>query len=107
MRLPDVVVDWAGDWPGTLVDAPLLVIEILSPNDSYSETQRLAEDYRTMGVENIWLLDPETRTARICGESAWVEKTRLEIAGTEIYLDVQALFAQLRPGQTPSGSRGA
>ena len=103
VRLPDVVVDWTGDRPETLVDAPLLVIEILSPNDSYSEMQRLAGDYSAMGIENIWLIDPETRTARTCDENAWTEKTRLDIAGTPIYLDVEALFARLRPSPSAFG----
>ncbi len=95
VRLPDVVVDWIGERPEILVDPPLLVIEILSPNDSYTETQRLAQDYLTMGIPNIWLLDPATRTARVCENQAWFEKSRLEVAGTEIYLDTAALFAKL------------
>ena len=95
VRLPDVVVDTAGRWPQTLISPPLIVIEILSPSDSYSETERLAQDYLAMGVPNIWLIDPETRTARVCVKEAWIEKTRLEVAGTEIYLEVGALFARL------------
>ena len=95
VRLPDVIVDWAGDRPDTLIEPPLLVIEVLSPGDSYTETQRLAQDYLAMGIPNIWLLDPETRTARVCENKAWIEKSRLEVAGTEIYLDVDVLFARL------------
>ena len=100
VRLPDVIVDWAGPRPETLVDPPLLVIEILSPGDTYSETQRLAQDYIAMGIPNIWLIDPETRTARICEKTAWLERTRLEVTGTPVYLDVDALFARLdrQPG---------
>ena len=99
VRLPDVVVAPSGNWPETLVDPPLIAIEILSPTDSYTATQRLAGDYLAMGIPNIWLLDPETRTARSCeqqaGANAWIEKTRLEAAGTPIYLDVQHLYAKL------------
>ena len=95
VRLPDVVIDRAGRWPETLVSPPLIVIEILSPNDSYTETQRLAQDYRTMGIQNIWLLDPATRTARTCENKAWVEVSRFEVTGTEIYIDVDKLFAKL------------
>ena len=96
VRLPDVVVDWSGDRPDTLVDPPLLVIEILSAGDSYTETQRLAQDYSVMGVQNIWLIDPDTETARSCEGKTWAEKTRLEIAGTPIYVDMADLFARLR-----------
>ncbi len=95
VRLPDVVVDWAGDRPEVLVQPPLLVIEILSERDSYSSTQRLASDYVKMGIPNIWLIDPETRSARVCEGNAWTEKKRLEIAETAIYVDVDELFARL------------
>ena len=95
VRLPDVVVDWAGDLPDVLVKPPLLVIEVLSKRDTYSATQRLANDYLKMGVPNIWLIDPETRSARVCEGTAWTEKKRLEIAGTAIYIDIDKLFARL------------
>jgi Uma2 family endonuclease len=95
VRLPDVVVVKAGRQPQTLVEAPLVVIETLSPNDSYAETQRRAGDYRSMGVENIWLIDPETRTARVCRGESWTETTRFTVADSPIYLDVDALFARL------------
>ena len=48
-----------------------------------------------MGVPNIWLLDPETRTARVCRGDAWFERTRLEVEGTPIYLEVDKLYARL------------
>ena len=64
VRLPDVVVLNRGAYPQTLVDPPLIVIEILSPDDSYVETKRLAIDYQTMGIQNIWLFDPETAHRR-------------------------------------------
>ena len=103
VRLPDVVVDYAGHRPETLVDAPLIVIEILSPGDSYIETQRLALDYQSMGIQNIWLIDPESRTGRVCQgpvagrgmRDAWIGVQRFTVAGTNIYLDLDALFARL------------
>ena len=102
VRLPDVVADYAGAWPEILVEPPLIVIEILSPYDTYTGTERLAQDYRTMGVPNIWLLDPDTRTARVCQGDAWIEKSRLEVAGTDIYLDVPKLYAKLYRENPPT-----
>ena len=95
VRLPDVVIDHAGEWPQTLVKPPLIVIEILSPNDSYSETQRLAQDYVDMGIENIWLIDPETRTGRVCSNNIWTATSSFRVDGTSIYLDLTALFSRL------------
>ncbi len=95
VRLPDVVVCHTGPQPGTLVDPPLIVIEILSPGDSYAETQKLAVDYQKMEIPNIWIIDPETRTGRVCKGDDWIGVRRFEVAGTEIYMDLEDLFARL------------
>jgi Uma2 family endonuclease len=95
VRLPDVVVDRAYKWPQYLTEPPLLVIEILSADDSYAETQRLAHDYQKMGIENIWIIDPETRTGRACVANAWIETRRFEISGTEVHLELDWLFNEL------------
>lgn len=99
VRLPDLVVDWAGPHPPVLVKAPLLAIEVLSPDDSYSSLKKRAKDYQAMGIRNIWLIDPETRTAEACEQAFWVERERLEVEGTGIYLDVPALFRALDLGE--------
>ena len=99
IRLPDVVIDWAGPHPPVLVEAPLLVIEVLSEEDTYSALYKRVKDYQAMGIANIWLIDLETRTAQSCERAFWVERERLEIAGTGIYLDVPALFRALDAGE--------
>ena len=66
VRVPDLVVLRPCRPPEILIDAPLLVIEILSAGDSYSELQERCEDYRQMGVETVWIIDPRTRTGRMC-----------------------------------------
>ena len=99
VRLPDVVVDWAGPHPPVLVEAPLLAIEVLSPSDSHSALRQRAKDYTAMGIPNIWLIDPDTRTAEACEGAFWVDRERLEIGGTAIFLDVPALFAALDAGR--------
>lgn len=39
VRVPDLAVVLPGSQPDVLIDPPLLVIEIVSPDDSYSDTQ--------------------------------------------------------------------
>ena len=95
IRVPDVVVLTAGPQPDVLTDPPLLVIEILSPDDSYSDTQERAQDYRAMGVETVWIIDPKTRSGRMCSGAEWVESARLEVKGAPLYVDLPALFSQL------------
>ncbi len=95
VRVPDLVVLTAGAQPDVLIDPPLLVIEILSPDDTYSDTQERAQDYREMGVEMVWIIDPKTRSGRMCSGTEWVEASRLEVKGTPLYVDLPELFSQL------------
>ena len=98
VRIPDVVVLTAGPQPDILTDPPLLVIEILSAGDSYSDTQERTQDYRQMGVGTVWIIDPKTRSGRMCSGADWVESERLEVKGTPLYVDLPNLFSQLTPG---------
>lgn len=95
VRVPDLVVLTAGPQPDVLTDPPLLVIEILSPDDSYSDTQERARDYSRMGAETVWIIDPKTRSGRVCFGAEWVEASRLEVKGTPLYVDLPDIFSQL------------
>jgi Uma2 family endonuclease len=101
IRIPDLVVLRPGLQPEVLTAPPLLVIEILSPDDNYSGLQERCQDYLAMGVETVWIIDPTTRSGRMCLDKGWVAAERLEVAGTPIYVDLSQIFAQL---QTPSAS---
>lgn len=95
VRLPDLVLVPAGPQTPVLQQPPLLVVEILSPDDSYADTQRRAQDYLGMGVHTIWIVDPETRSARQCEGDIWTGTTHLTVPGTEIAVDLLALFSRL------------
>lgn len=95
VRVPDVVVLLQGPQPDVLTDPPLLVIEILSTDDTYSDTRERARDYRDMGVETVWIIDPKIRTGRMCSGSDWTESARLEVAGTPLYVDLHSIFSQI------------
>jgi Uma2 family endonuclease len=95
VRIPDVTLLTLGAQPDVIIDPPLLVIEILSPDDSYSDTQERAQDYRSMGVETVWIIDPKTRTGRMCSGAEWVESSRLEVKGTPLYINLPDIFSQL------------
>jgi len=95
VRIPDVALLPLNAQPDVIVDPPILVIEILSPDDSYSDTQERAQDYRTMGVETVWIIDPKTRTGRMCRGPQWIEASRLEVSGTPLYVNLPDIFSQL------------
>jgi Uma2 family endonuclease len=56
-----------------------------------------AQDYLHMGVREVWIFDPESRTAYVLGAEGVTEKCvgMLKLAGTAIELDLQTLFAVL------------
>jgi Uma2 family endonuclease len=95
VRIPDVTLLTPGAQPDVIVDPPLLIVEILSPDDSYSDTQERAQDYRAMGVETVWIIDPKTRSGRMCSGADWVESSRLEVKGTPLYVNLPDVFGQL------------
>ncbi len=102
VRIPDLILVRVGAQPDVLDSPPILVVEILFPDDTYSDTQERANDYLSMGVEAIWMIDPKTRIARVCSGRTWTLPTRLEVAGTPIYVEVETLFASLdTPGAPP------
>ena len=107
VRVPDLVVLAAGPQPEILTEPPLLVVEILSPDDTYSDTQERAQDYRAMGVETVWIIDPKTRTGRMCHGAEWIESGRLEVKGTPLYVDLAEIFEKLTRAyaSTPTHTR--
>lgn len=102
IRIPDLVVLRPGPQPDILTDPPLLIIEVLSPDDSYSDLQERCQDYWQMGVETVWIVDPKTRSGRMCSGSDWIAAERLEVAGTPIHVHLQELFAQIK---SPAGTQ--
>jgi Uma2 family endonuclease len=97
-RVPDVTVLRAGTpREPTLTHPPLLVIEILSPEDRLSRFTERTDEYLDFGIEHIWIVDPARRVAYR------VTRTGLELApsgeitvpGTPIRVVLSELFAEL------------
>jgi Uma2 family endonuclease len=74
---------------------PLLCIEVLSPEDRLPRVAKRMDDFLTMGVENIWIIDPMDRVAYTYSANGLLKLTsdRLEILNTPICLDLPTLFA--------------
>jgi Uma2 family endonuclease len=97
-RVPDLSVLRA-DAPKEqiLTHPPLIAIEILSPEDRLSRFQDRIDDYLAFGVENIWVLDPERRTAWIATRDGLhlVQNGELTVPDTPIRVVLSELFAEL------------
>jgi Uma2 family endonuclease len=76
---------------------PLIVIEILSPEDRLSRFQDRIDDYLAFGVENIWVIDPERREAYTATASGLhsVHSNELTVPETPIRVVLSDLFAEL------------
>ncbi|MGH9606186.1 MAG: Uma2 family endonuclease [Terracidiphilus sp.] len=98
-RVPDLSVLRADAPREQIISHPqLIAIEILSPEDRWSRLQEKIDDYLAFGVENIWVLDPETRKAWTVdreGRAHPAQKGELTVPGTPIHVALCEVFAEL------------
>jgi Uma2 family endonuclease len=96
--VPDVCVlrlDAAKD--DILTRPPLIVIEILSAEDTIPRAEKKAAEYLQFGVEHIWVIDPRTRCA-YRGTATGLERVRggeLAVPETPILVHAAELFEKL------------
>lgn len=98
-RVPDVTILRA-DQPREqiITTPPLLLIEILSKDDTLRSMRERVDDYLDFGVQHVWILDPATRRAYVCTKNAFQEPAQgeLSVPGTPIRILLTDLFEQLR-----------
>jgi Uma2 family endonuclease len=97
-RVPDVTVTRTGlEWERILKTPPLLIIEILSPEDTLIKVRQRVDDYLRFGTKDVWVIDPELRKAYVCSASGFQEPEGgvLAIPGTPIQVVLSELFAEL------------
>jgi Uma2 family endonuclease len=93
-RVPDIVISRRSSQDKRIVrEAPLVVIEVLSPEDRISRYHQRISDYRAMGVQAIWVVDPEDRCGWDCSTGNWIEATSFQLP--PISLDLTAVFKDL------------
>ena len=98
VRLPDVCIVRQGEQIEQVrVTAPLLCIEILSPEDRPGRVMKRLDDFVAMGAENLWILDPSDRSASTYTRFGMkpLDGTRLQIPESPIYLDIEKIFDEL------------
>ncbi len=97
-RIPDVcVVSRAQEIEPVFTKPRLLVIEVLSKDDTLRSIQERVDDYRAFGIQNIWVLDPVKRRAYVCthGDFREPQDETLEIPGSPIRIALRDLFSEL------------
>jgi Uma2 family endonuclease len=98
-RVPDVTV-LSREQPieQIISKAPLVVIEVLSKDDTWRGIEEKIDDYLDFGIPNIWILDPGPRRAWIAARGRLDEippEGALLVTGTPICLRLAELFQEL------------
>ncbi|HEX4321915.1 MAG TPA: Uma2 family endonuclease [Acidobacteriaceae bacterium] len=96
--VPDVTVLRVGTpREPILTRPPLITIEIMSPKDTLRRAQEKAAEYRSFGVENIWVIDPRKRVAHADTGAGFtlVSSGELTVVGTPVLVNIAELFEKL------------
>ncbi|HEY1342262.1 MAG TPA: Uma2 family endonuclease [Bryobacteraceae bacterium] len=98
-RVPDVLVMQRPfrQTQRVVLDPPLLIVEILSPDDRTADTLRRFREYQKLGVRHIVQMDPEDRITYLFldGDLVQRELTNLETRAGVLPFDSRELLALL------------
>ncbi|HUI83223.1 MAG TPA: Uma2 family endonuclease [Candidatus Binatia bacterium] len=93
-RVPDIVISRRASQDKRIVrEAPLVIIEVLSPEDRISRYHQRIADYRAMGVRAIWVVDPETRRGWDCSSGNWIETADFHLP--PLSMNLASIFAEI------------
>jgi Uma2 family endonuclease len=90
-RIPDVCAFVKEPQAEVPSDPPLVVVEIVSPDDRYSELKAKLREYQEFGVPYIWVVDPQDQTCSLFETGRLTEVDVLELEG-RLTLSRQELF---------------
>lgn len=94
-RIPDVcVLHRDAPYEQIVTTPPLICIEILSKDDSFASIVDRLDDYVSMGVTNIWVIDPHKRRAYAYGADGTIEAIdgELHVSNSNISVPVASIF---------------
>ena len=91
-RIPDVCVSAASSSDTRIVTTPpLVVVEVLSPEDRIANYNERIADYICMGIRGVWVIDPATRKGWDCSSGNWIETVVFQLPDSPIHLDLSAI----------------
>ncbi len=80
-----------------ITDTPLVVIEILSPSDSYRRLKARLQDYEAMGVRNLFVVESRTEITRFQDGRFIPAQDRSALEGSDGFIDWKAAAELLWP----------
>jgi len=75
--------------------AAYVAIEIVSPDDRYSELTQRLEDYRRWGVPHVWLVDPQLQRLYEYSEAGLLQHAGLRLPEFDFEISAQELFKDI------------
>ena len=92
-RIVDLAV-YAHEKPTELVppQVPLVVVEIVSPDDKHEDVMKRLEEYRVWGVRHVWLVDPGLRRTYVYSESGLAPVAALELPEFEVRIPSEEIL---------------
>lgn len=97
-RVPDIcVLRKTTPREQIVTQPPLLCIEILSPEDTVQRTRERVRDFLEMGVPEVWVADPATRSVTVYSGTTSVEHAagELIVPETPVTLTLVDIFRVL------------
>jgi len=82
VRIPDICVFLQNPGERVPTKPPFICIEILSPEDRMSRVEVRINDYLSMGVRYVWVLDPETKQAFTATAAAGLQEVKSGVLKT-------------------------
>jgi len=96
-RVPDFCLILKESREQIITRAPLLCVEILSPEDTHMQLVVRLDDYLAMGVPECWVIDPKLRRGSVYSRAGLIPARdgKLTLSGASLTVDLAPLFAQL------------
>ena len=79
--------------------APDLVIEILSPSDTYTYWSEKLQDYHMLGVPEVWLVDVDKRAIEVLLREEWGYRTLGWFSGEQAVASQVLAGLELKPAE--------
>lgn len=96
VRIPDVcLIRREQTTERVLTIPPLVLIEILSPEDRVVRYNERLSDYRHMGIRCVWVVDPANRIGYDCSTNAWLPVDEFRVQNNGISLQLQQMWHHL------------
>jgi Uma2 family endonuclease len=94
-RLPDLIV-YTEEPPARVPEnAPLVTIEIISPDERYYDVIEKCAEYRKWGVKNIWTVEAPQHRLGVYRDGALHPASELSLPEFGVHITAESLFAQL------------